>query len=42
MVLVLMASLAGFTVLFYWMHNLCCRIQDLADRTTHSRGYTAP
>jgi heme exporter protein C len=42
MVLVLMASLAGFTALFYWMHNLCCRIQDLADRTTHSRGYTAP
>jgi len=42
MVLVLMASLVGFTVLFYWMHNLCCRIQDLADRTTRSRGYTAP
>jgi heme exporter protein C len=38
MVQVLMASLAGFTVLFFWMHNLCCRIQELADRKTRSRG----
>ena len=38
MVQVLMASLAGFTALFYWMHNLSCRIQDLADRKTRSQG----
>ena len=37
MVQVLMASLAGFTALFYWMHNLSCRIQDMADRKTRSQ-----
>jgi len=37
MVQVLMASLAGFTALFYWMHNLSCRIQDVADRKTRSQ-----
>jgi heme exporter protein C len=29
---VLYASLIGFTVLFFWMHNLQCRIQALAER----------
>jgi heme exporter protein C len=37
MVQVLMASLAGFTALFFWMHNLHCRIQELADRKTSTR-----
>jgi heme exporter protein C len=37
MVQVLMASLVGFTALFFWMHNLGCRIQELADRRTTSR-----
>jgi heme exporter protein C len=38
MVQVLMASLAGFTALFYWMHSLSCRIQEIMDRKTRSRG----
>jgi hypothetical protein len=37
MVQVLMASLVGFTALFFWMHSLCCRIQELVDRKTSSR-----
>ena len=42
MVQVLMASLAGFTALFYWMHNLSCRIQDMADRKTRSQRERTP
>jgi heme exporter protein C len=38
MVQVLMASLAGFTALFFWMHSLSCRIQEIMDRKTRSRG----
>lgn len=38
MLQVLMASLAGFTVLFFWMHNLHCRIQELAERRSTFRG----
>jgi len=37
MLQVLMASLLGFTVLFFWMHNLHCRIQELAERKTTYR-----
>jgi heme exporter protein C len=29
---VLWASVAGFTALFFWMHNLQCRVQALLDR----------
>ncbi|HYG61010.1 MAG TPA: cytochrome c biogenesis protein CcsA [Thermoanaerobaculia bacterium] len=29
---VLFASFLGFTALFFWMHNLQCRLQALADR----------
>jgi heme exporter protein C len=37
MLQVLMASLAGFTALFFWMHNLHCRIQALAERKSSYR-----
>jgi heme exporter protein C len=37
MLQVLMASLAGFTALFFWMHNLHCRIQDLVERKSTYR-----
>jgi hypothetical protein len=29
---VLGAATLGFTVLFFWMHNLRCRLQSLVDR----------
>jgi len=32
MVQVLLAGSAGFTALFFWVHNLQCRIQALSDR----------
>ncbi len=32
MLRVLLASLAGFTALFFWMHDLRCRVWALADR----------
>jgi len=32
MVQVLLAGSAGFTALFFWVHNLRCRIQALSDR----------
>jgi heme exporter protein C len=32
MVQVLLAGSAGFTALFFWLHNLRCRIQALSDR----------
>lgn len=32
MQLVLYASVAGFTALFFWMHNLQCRIRALSER----------
>jgi heme exporter protein C len=38
MVQVLLASVAGFTVLFFWMHHLQCRLQALADRKSELRG----
>jgi heme exporter protein C len=37
MLQVLMASMAGFTVLFFWMHRLHCRIQALAERKSIPR-----
>ena len=38
MVQVLLASVAGFTALFFWMHNLQCRLQALEDRKSELRG----
>lgn len=32
MLQVLMASLAGFTVLYFWLHNLLCRLRRLEER----------
>lgn len=32
MLLVLLAALTGFTALFFWMHNLRCRLAALAER----------
>ena len=38
MVLVLMSSLAGFTALYFWLHNLQCRIAELAERRASLEG----
>jgi heme exporter protein C len=38
MVQVLLASVAGFTALFFWMHSLQCRFQALEDRKSELRG----
>lgn len=38
MVQVLIASTFAFTVLFFWMHNLHCRLQALLDRRAEARG----
>lgn len=32
MVQVLFASLAGFTTLYFWLHSLRCRIEEIVDR----------
>lgn len=38
MLQVLLAGSAGFTALFFWIHNLQCRLQALADRKSSARG----
>ncbi|HSK79993.1 MAG TPA: cytochrome c biogenesis protein CcsA [Thermoanaerobaculia bacterium] len=38
MLQVLLAGSAGFTALFFWIHNLQCRLQALADRKSSTRG----
>lgn len=38
MLQVLLAGSAGFTALFFWIHNLQCRLQALADRKSLARG----
>jgi heme exporter protein C len=38
MLQVLLAGSAGFTALFFWIHNLQCRLQALADRKSSGRG----
>ncbi|HSF38147.1 MAG TPA: cytochrome c biogenesis protein CcsA [Thermoanaerobaculia bacterium] len=38
MLQVLLAGSAGFTALFFWIHNLQCRLQALADRKSSERG----
>jgi heme exporter protein C len=38
MLQVLLAGGAGFTALFFWMHNLQCRISGLADRKSEDGG----
>lgn len=38
MVQVLIASTLAFTALFFWMHNLHCRLQALLDRKAEIRG----
>lgn len=37
MLQVLLAASVGFTALFFWVHNLQCRLQALADRKSDSR-----
>ena len=37
MLQVLLAASLGFTALFFWVHNLQCRLQALADRKSDSR-----
>lgn len=38
MLQVLLAGSAGFTALFFWIHNLQCRLQALAERKSSARG----
>ena len=38
MLQVLLAGSAGFTALFFWIHNLQCRLQALAERKSLARG----